>query len=199
MSYPKISLSFYQQGDVLRISRELIGKVLCTNIDNSLAAGIITETEAYSGTGDRASHAYGGRRTDRTETMYQPGGIAYVYLCYGIHHLFNVVTNKKGKADAVLIRAIKPIEGIDTMLDRRNFNTLKPALTAGPGRLSEALGITIDYDAQSLNNNTIWIENRNHNIKSKHIKSGPRIGVDYAEEDAELPWRFFLNESPWVS
>ncbi|GAA5521957.1 DNA-3-methyladenine glycosylase [Aliifodinibius salicampi] len=199
MSYPKIPLSFYRQGDVLRISRELIGKVLCTNIDNSLAAGIITETEAYSGTDDRASHAYGGRRTDRTETMYQPGGVAYVYLCYGIHHLFNVVTNKKGKADAVLIRAIKPIEGIDTMLDRRNFDTLKPALTAGPGRLTQALGITIDYDAQSLNTDIIWIENRNNRIKPDHISSGPRIGVDYAEEDAELPWRFFLSESSWVS
>lgn len=199
MSYPKIPLSFFRQGDVLRISRELIGKVLCTNIDNSLAAGIITETEAYSGTDDRASHAYGGRRTNRTETMYQPGGIAYVYLCYGIHHLFNVVTNKKGKADAVLIRAIKPIEGIETMLDRRNFDTLKPALTAGPGRLTQALGITTDYDAQSLNKNIIWIENRNKNIQPEQIKSGPRIGVDYAGEDAELLWRFFLSESPWVS
>ncbi len=199
MSYPKIPLSFFRQGDVLRISRELIGKVLCTNIDNSLAAGIITETEAYSGTDDRASHAYGGRRTNRTETMYQPGGIAYVYLCYGIHHLFNVVTNKKGKADAVLIRAIKPIEGIETMLERRNFDTLKPALTAGPGRLTQALGITTDYDAQSLNKNIIWIENRNKNIQPEQMKSGPRIGVDYAGEDAELPWRFFLSESPWVS
>lgn len=199
MSYYKIPLSFYRQGDVLRISRELIGKVLCTNIDNSLTAGIITETEAYSGTDDQASHAYGGRRTDRTETMYQPGGVAYVYLCYGIHHLFNVVTNEKRKADAVLIRAIKPLEGIETMLDRRNFDILKPTLTAGPGRLTQALGITTEYDAQPLNKNIIWIENRNNMIVPNQISSGPRIGVDYAGEDAELPWRFFLSESPWVS
>jgi DNA-3-methyladenine glycosylase len=199
MTYPKLPLSFYRQDNVLRISKELIGKVLCTHINYSFTAGIITETEAYSGTDDRASHAYGGRRTSRTETMYQQGGIAYVYLCYGIHHLFNVVTNKKGKADAVLIRAIKPVDGIQTMLSRRNFDTLKPALTAGPGRLTQALGITTEYDAQSLNKNVIWIENRNNTIKPDHISSGPRIGVDYAEEDAELPWRFFLSESPWVS
>lgn len=199
MSYPKLPLSFFRQEDVLHISKELIGKVLCTNINNSFTAGIITETEAYSGTNDRASHAYGRRRTDRTETMYQSGGIAYIYLCYGIHHLFNVVTNKKGEADAVLIRGIEPVEGIETMLKRRNFDTLKPALTAGPGRLSQALGITTEYDAELLNEQTFWIENRNNVINPKQINSGPRIGVDYAGKDAQLPWRFFLKDSRWIS
>ena len=111
----KLQKDFYQREDVLTISRELLGKVLCTQFEGELTSGIIVETEAYAGETDQASHTYGGRRTLRTEVMYAPGGVSYIYLCYGIHHLFNVVTNFEGIPHAILIRAIKPIDGIDIM------------------------------------------------------------------------------------
>ena len=129
----KLGIDFYQREDILTISRQLLGKILCTNFNDKLTTGIIVETEAYAGVADRASHAYGDRRTNRTEVMYSPPGTAYVYLCYGIHHLFNVVTNGEGIPHAVLIRAIEPMEGIDIMLQRRKMNKLLPKLTAGPG------------------------------------------------------------------
>lgn len=195
----KLSSSFYQRSDVVSIARELIGKVLCTCIDDTLTSGVITETEAYCGRGDKACHASMGRRTDRTETMYQAGGIAYVYLCYGIHHLFNIVTNKEDKADAVLVRAVKPLDGKEKMLYRRGFEEVEPGLTAGPGRLSEALGITTDYDKTDLTGDTIWIENRGLSFSGDELVSATRIGVAYAEEDAKLPWRFYPERSKWVS
>ncbi|SVE63860.1 uncharacterized protein METZ01_LOCUS516714, partial [marine metagenome] len=129
----KLGIDFYQRENILAISHDLLGKVLCTNFNGSLTAGIIVETEAYAGVADRASHAYGGRRTNRTEVMYSPPGTAYVYLCYGMHHLFNVVTNVEGIPHAVLIRGIEPIEGIDIILQRRKMSKLLPKLTAGPG------------------------------------------------------------------
>ncbi|MGK7371073.1 MAG: DNA-3-methyladenine glycosylase [Candidatus Halalkalibacterium sp. M3_1C_030] len=192
--------SFYQRDDVVQISRELLGKVLCTEIEGSvLTAGIITETEAYRGRDDKACHAHG-KRTKRTEIMYHEGGKAYVYLCYGIHHLFNIVTNSEGIADAILIRAIKPVEGFELMLERRGKEEVKPELTAGPGRLSQSLGITTDYYGLDLTaKSAIWIEDRGHAISPQNIKSTPRIGVDYAGEDAQRPWRFHLKESKWVS
>jgi DNA-3-methyladenine glycosylase len=122
----KLALEFYSRKDVELIARQLLGKVLCSNIEGDITCGMIVETEAYAGITDRASHAYGGRRTARTEIMYRPGGTAYVYLCYGIHHLFNVVTNVQDQPHAVLIRAIEPIEGIDVMLKRRKQTKLHP-------------------------------------------------------------------------
>ena len=199
MSNRKLPLSFYQQQDVVSIARELVGKVLCTQINGRpVTSGIITETEAYCGRGDKACHANNGTRTDRTETMYQAGGIAYIYLCYGIHHLFNVVTNVENKADAVLIRAIQPLDGKKEMLQRRNKQNINPALTAGPGRLSQALGITTDFDGTILKENTIWIEDRQIGSGSSLVAT-ERVGVDYAGEDAKLPWRFYPQESDWVS
>ena len=196
----KLPLSFYRQPDVVALAQQLIGKVLCTRIDGfPLTSGLITETEAYCGRGDKASHAHDGRRTARTETMYQAGGVGYVYLCYGIHHLFNVVTNEADKADAVLIRAIKPLEGKETMLKRRNFEKLTPALTAGPGRLTQALGITTGFDATDLSGNTIWVTDEGDSFSTNKIVASPRIGVDYAEEDADLPWRFYISDSKWIS
>lgn len=191
---------FYQHDDVVQISRDLLGKVLCTEIEGSvLTAGIITETEAYRGRDDKACHAHG-KRTKRTEIMYHEGGKAYVYLCYGIHHLFNIVTNTEGVADAILIRAIKPVEGRELMLKRRGKDQVKPELTAGPGRLSQSLGITTEYYGLDLTaKNSIWVEDRGHAVEPKDIKSTPRIGVDYAGEDAKRPWRFFLKDSRWVS
>jgi DNA-3-methyladenine glycosylase len=199
MSSNKLPLSFYRQSDVIHLSKKLLGKVLCTQIQGAFTSGLITETEAYRGYDDKASHASGGKRTQRTETMFKKGGISYVYLCYGIHHLFNVVTNTADKADAVLVRAIKPLEGTQTMLQRRNASEITPALTTGPGRLTEALGITTENDALSLTGSTIWVEDRGHNFSNKIITSKPRIGVDYAGEHAQRPWRFFPQESPWVS
>jgi len=200
MTNKKLSQSFYQQDDVVSVARQLVGKVLCTQVDDgTLTSGIITETEAYCGRDDKACHANDGTRTDRTEIMYHTGGVAYVYLCYGIHHLFNVVTNVEDKADAVLIRAIEPLDGQDVMQQRRKSQKISPALTAGPGRLTQALGITTHFDATDLTGNTIWIEDRNMPYSEKGLVSTPRIGVDYAGEHAKRPWRFYPQDSKWVS
>lgn len=200
MSGQKLPLSFYRQSDVVQLSRQLVGMVLCTQTgDAPVTSGLITETEAYSGRDDKASHAYNGRRTQRTETMYKAGGIAYVYLCYGIHHLFNIVTHRENKADAVLVRAVKPLEGKKTMMIRRNAPRISPSVTAGPGRLSQALNITTDHDGTDLTGNTIWIEDRGLSFTDHEIVATTRVGVDYAGEDAQLPWRYYLRGNSWVS
>ena len=190
----KLAQDFYSRDDVVAISRDLLGKVLCTNIDGNLTSAAITETEAYAGITDKASHAYGDRRTRRTEPIYGPGGHAYVYLCYGIHHLFNVVTNVAGIPHAVLIRAGKPLDGIDAMLVRRNKSTVDKSFLAGPGSTAKALGITTALTGVSLESDAVWIEDRNLTIGEASIQVGPRIGIDYAEEDAELPYRFVATE-----
>lgn len=182
--------SFYKNPDVVEVSKKLLGKVLCTKIGSSFTSGIITETEAYCGRNDKACHANNGLRTDRTEVMYGEPGHAYIYLCYGIHHLLNVVTNQKGLADAVLIRAIKPLDGIEFMVDRRNIKS-QNNLTNGPGKLTQALGITTDLNATHLSQPPLWIEDRGITFDKSEIKISARIGVDYAEEDALKPWRFF--------
>jgi len=184
---------FYLREDVAGISRELLGKVLCTSIDGQLTRAIITETEAYAGITDKASHAYGDRRTKRTEPLFAEGGRAYVYLCYGIHHLFNVVTNICGVPHAVLIRAGQPLEGLDAMLCRRSKERPDRSLLAGPGSLAKALGIKTSHTGTSLAGRTIWIEDRNADIVDGNVTIGPRIGVDYAEEDAERPYRFIAR------
>lgn len=200
MPQSKLSTDFYLREDVVRIARELLGKVICTRISGEgFTAGMITETEAYCGRNDKACHANDGTRTERTEIMYHSGGVAYVYLCYGIHHLFNVVTNKAGKADAVLIRAVEPLDGLDTMLKRRRFDRKKPALTAGPGRLSQALGITTGSYGADLAGDTIWIEDRGLPVQDSNIASSPRIGVAYAGDHALRPWRFTIDGNKWVS
>ncbi len=191
--------SFYRRSDVVTIARELLGKVLVTCFDGVVTSGMITETEAYAGPGDRASHAFGGRRTNRTETMYAPGGVAYVYLCYGIHHLFNVVTNLQDTPHAVLIRAIEPLEGIDDMLARRNKTGLSPSLTAGPGALSAALGIHTRHSGLALSGPEILIEDRDIKIRKQDIVAATRVGVAYAREDALRPYRFYIRDNKYVS
>lgn len=186
----KLPQEFYCRDDVLQISRELLGKVLCTQVDGVLTQVVITETEAYAGTGDKASHAYGGRRTKRTEPMFGPGGIAYVYLCYGIHHLFNVVTNIEGTPHAVLVRAGQPLMGVDVMLARRKKSAIDASLLSGPGSLASALGITTKFTGTSLLGDKIWIEDHGVFIQESSITIGPRVGIDYAEEDAHCPYRF---------
>ncbi len=192
-----LTADFYQRPDVLGIARELVGKVIVTHIDGQTTTAMITETEAYAGVTDRASHAWRGRRTARTEVMYAPGGVAYVYLCYGIHHLFNVVTNVQDIPHAVLIRAVAPLEGIDAMLQRRGCNKVTPQLTSGPGALSVALGINKMHTGFSLAGPDIRIEDQDMAIS--HLTATPRIGVAYAGADALLPYRFFATGSPWVS
>lgn len=194
-----IPLSYYRHHDVLFLSQDLIGKILMTNIHGERTGGMIVETEAYRAPEDRASHAYNGKRTKRNAVMYAEGGFSYVYLCYGIHKLFNIVTNEADIPHAILIRAIEPIEGIETMLKRRKKQKLHPSLTAGPGALSQALGINLCHNALPLNGPEIWLEDRHIHFPAESIIASPRIGIDYAGADALLPWRFCLKDSPYLS
>ncbi|BAP31666.1 DNA-3-methyladenine glycosylase II [Chryseobacterium sp. StRB126] len=195
----KLPLSYYFNQDVLFLAQDLLGKVLFTDIDGEITAGIIVETEAYFGVKDKASHAYGGRRTDRTETLYNQGGVSYVYLCYGIHHLFNVVTSVEDDPHAVLIRAVEPLIGTEIMELRRNMPASKAAISSGPGSAAKALGIDRSFNKKDLNGNEIWIEDHGIRYPSDDIVTGPRIGVAYAQEDALLPWRFFVKGNKYVS
>lgn len=185
--------AFYRDEDVVAIGRALLGKVLCTSFRGGETRAIITETEAYAGVGDRASHAYGGRRTRRTEPMYAEGGIAYVYLCYGIHHLFNVVTGPADLPHAVLIRAGMPVEGTAAMLRRRGRKRVDEGLLAGPGSLARALGIQTRHSGTSLQGPRIRIEDHGIRLDERTIRRAPRVGVDYAGEDALLPYRFIAD------
>jgi len=193
----KLLQPYYCNTDTLQLSKNLLGKKLFTNFDNKLTSGIIVETEAYLGIDDKASHAYKGKKTNRTNTMYNKGGVAYVYLCYGVHSLFNIVCNIENIPHAILIRAIEPIDGIDIMKHRRKINEAN--LTNGPGKLSKALGITKRNNNQSLLENIIWIEDIDNEIFDKNILSVPRIGVDYAGKDATRPYRFYIKNNKWVS
>lgn len=186
---------FFEHEDVVLIAESLLGKVLYTEVDGLVTSGKIVETEAYSFR-EKACHAYMNRNTNRTKVLFEPAGTSYVYLCYGIHHLFNIVTNKKGKAEAILIRAIEPLEGRETMEARRQLKGY--ALTSGPGKLSQAMGIDLRFNTSPLGRHqNIWIEEQN--LKIEEIATSPRIGVAYAEEDALLPWRFYVKDSKWVS
>lgn len=194
----KIEMSWYLNDNVLEVAKGLLGKLLCTRIDGKLTKGKIVETEAYSGDNDKACHANNQNKTKRNHVMFEAGGHAYVYLCYGIHHLFNVVTNKEGSADAVLIRAVEPIEGVEIMLKRRKMRSVEKKLTAGPAVLSQALGILTDHYGANLKSEIIWVE-EGENVCEDKIVSTTRIGVDYAEEDALKLWRFYIKENAWVS
>ncbi|OUJ75161.1 DNA-3-methyladenine glycosylase [Hymenobacter crusticola] len=195
----KLPATFYQQPDVVQISRSLLGKYVFTNIEGILTSGRIVETEAYAHINDQACHSHLGRFTKRTRVMYEAGGVAYVYLIYGRYALFNIITNEAGKADAVLIRAIEPIDGIPEMLARRGLTKVAANLTAGPGLVTQALGITTAYYGTSLTGDTIWIEDQGEAIPDELVVASPRVGIDYAGTDAALPWRFRLKNSKWTS
>ena len=195
----KLGHSFYNRTNVVLIAKELLGKILVTNFNDVLTAGRIVETEAYAGPIDRASHAYGGRRTNRTEVMYKEAGTAYVYLCYGIHQMFNVVTNEKDIPHAILIRALEPLEGINTMLERTGKTKADFTLTKGPGNVGKALGLHTRHSGVSLLSNEIFIAEDEFIVKKKDIIATPRIGVDYAADDAALLYRFILKNSPYIS
>jgi len=195
----KLPYSYFQNSDVNFLAADLLGKYLITSIGDIVTGGIITETEAYKGVEDKASHAYGGRFTNRTQTMYEDGGLSYVYLCYGIHHLFNVVTGSKGVPHAVLIRGLEPVIGLEHMLERRKMTSLKPNLTAGPGALARAMGIDKNLNAADLQGDQIWIEDRGLHFSNEEIIACPRVGVDYAEDHALLPWRYYIRGNKFVS
>ena len=198
MSDAKLPREFYTRSNVLAVSRELLGKLLVVPApDGSRVSGIIVETEAYRGPQDRASHAFGGRRTRRTETMYQIGGTAYVYFVYGMYHQFNVVSNVEEIPHAILIRGLEPVEGIAVMLERRPRHSGR-TLTNGPGKLCIALGIDRQLDGADLLGERVWIET-GRRVQPKSIACGPRIGIDYAEEWVDKPWRFWIRDNPYVS
>lgn len=194
----KLPLSFYERTDVLRIARDLLGKVLVTNWDGQYTSGRIVETEAYAGETDKASHAFRGR-TKRTEVMFGGGGRAYVYLCYGIHQMFNIVTNRKDVPDAVLIRAVEPIEGVDIMLQRTGKKKADESLARGPGNVGKAFGFHTAQTGLPLNGNEMYIADDGWDLPGSMIVSSPRIGVDYAGHHAALHYRFFVKGSPYVS
>ena len=194
----KLPESFYERTNVVKIARELLGKSLFTNVNGLLTVGKIVETEAYSWK-ERGCHAYAGRLTQRNKIMFDAGGHAYVYLCYGMHNLFNVVTNKPGKAEAVLIRALEPQEGLDEMKRRRGDLKSQFHLTSGPGKLTKAMGIDRNFNGKYLLNNDVWIEDIGEVVSNRHIVATQRIGIDYAGEDAKLPWRFIIRGNKWIS
>lgn len=192
--------TFYQRPDVVQISREFLGKYLLADIDGEMTGGKIVETEAYAHVGDQACHSHLNRRTTRTEIMYHAGGVAYVYKVYGFHYLFNMITNVQDKPDAVLVRAIEPTVGLEAMQRRRNLIGVVPRLTAGPGMLTQALGINkTHYGLPLTTGETIWIEDRGETVRETDIIASPRVGIDYAGEDAALPWRFRIAGSRWTS
>ena len=195
----KLPASFYQRSNVLQVARELLGKLLVTKFHGEITSGRIVEVEAYNGVPDRASHASGGRRTARNEVMYAEGAIAYVYLCYGIHHLFNVVTNTKDIPHAILLRGLEPVKGIDIMLGRTDKKVFDHTLTRGPGNLSKAMGLSTRHSGTSLLGKEIFIADDGTEPGSKLVGVSPRIGVDYAGEDALLPYRFYIKGNPFVS
>ena len=195
----KLPRSFYERSDVTRIARELIGKVLVTRFDNHRTSGRIVETEAYAGVVDQASHAFGGRRTARTEVMFGRGGTAYVYLCYGIHHLFNVVTHGVGTPHAILIRGIEPLEGIPLMVSRSGRAALDRNVGRGPGNVSKALGITTGDTGTDLLGSKIFIADDGFAYRADELVVSTRIGVEYSGKDALLPYRFSVKGHRHVS
>ncbi len=199
MSSPKLPASFFLRTDVVKIARDLLGKFLYTRIGgDAVTGGMIVETEAYRAPHDRASHAYGNKLTRRTAVMYRRGPVAYVYLCYGLHWLFNIITNVEGIPHAVLIRAIQPARGVDLMLARRGKKQHDRRLTSGPGALAQALGICGRHSGISLVGREIWLE-EGVRVAPGMICVSPRIGVAYAGKDARLPWRFYIRGNEYVS
>ena len=194
----KLARALYTRADVVAVARRLLGSLLVAPArDGRRVSGIIVETEAYRGPEDRASHAYGGRRTRRTETMYARGGTAYVYFVYGRYHQFNVVTNVADVPHAVLVRALEPVEGVELMRRRRG-GAAPLDLTSGPGKLCIALGIDRRLDGADLLGDRIWLE-AGRRVRPAAIAAGPRVGIDYAEDWAVRPWRFWLRGNPFVS
>jgi len=194
----KIGREFYLRQNTITIARELLGKLLVVPAESGeRVSGMIVETEAYMGETDKAAHSYAGRRTKRTETMYAAGGMVYIFFIYGMYYQFNIVTGPQEHPHAILIRAVEPIEGIEVMRERRG--EMKDGnLTSGPGKLCIAMGIDSSVNGEDLLGERVWLEDLRKFGRTK-IAAGKRIGIDYAQEDAEKPWRFWVNDNPFVS
>lgn len=191
--------SFYQRDDILQIAQDLLGSLITTRINKRECSAMIVETEAYKAPDDKGSHAYGNRRTKRTEVMFGEGGRAYVYLCYGLHQMFNVVSGPMGLAHAILVRAAEPVDGIAAMQERRNIGD-QNQLTNGPGKLCQAMGITREHNGSILFDKSSDITISEFKlVQGEEIISGPRVGIAYAEECAHLPWRFRVKNNRWTS
>jgi len=196
----RLRRAFYTRTDTLTVARELLGKRLVVPAsDGARVSGRIVEVEAYLGAEDKAAHSFGWRRTARTETMYRVGGTVYVFFVYGMHHQFNVVTGPEGAPTAVLVRAVEPEEGSETMFERRAVSKERE-LTSGPGKLCKALGIDRSFDGEDLmKSRRVWLEDAGARLKPEEIAAGPRIGIAYAEEYALKPWRFWIKGNAFVS
>ena len=194
----KVDREFYLRKDTLSIARDLLGKLLVVLDENgNRISGMIVETEAYLGVTDRAAHSYGGRRTPRNEVMYGMAGHVYVFFVYGMYYQFNVVCGPVDTPHAILIRAVEPIEGIETMRERRGAMNDKN-LTSGPGKLCIAMGIDRSLNGEDLRGTIVWLEDHK-TFKKSEIAVGKRIGIDYAGKDAERPWRFWVENNIFVS
>lgn len=196
----KLGLSFYERKDVVQIAKDLLGKIVVSKIEGKLTSGRIVETEAYIALTDKASHSFGGRRTPRNEHMYAAAGTAYIYICYGMHQMLNVVTNEKEIPDAVLIRAIEPMQGTDIMLQRTGKQKVDNTLTKGPGNVGKALGISKKHSGLLLIGEEIYIcGDRDSLLPEKEIGESKRIGVESAGADGLLPYRFYIKGNKFVS
>lgn len=201
----KITKDFYAR-DARVVAKELLGKILVRKVNNIVLKGKIVETEAYIGKIDKASHAYGNRRTERTEPLYGEAGIAYVYFIYGLYHCFNVITNKKDEAEGVLIRAIEPLNEFDYLSQIRfhkKYNELTKlqikSLTDGPSKLCMAMNITkINNYEDMTKSEDLYIESININENFEIVES-KRIGIDYAEEARDFLWRYYIKDNKYIS
>ena len=195
-----IPKNYYQNQDILFLAKDLLGKVLCTDFNGEYCEAKIIETEAYKAPEDKGSHAYQNLRTKRTETMFQAGGHAYVYLCYGIHSMVNVVTGPENLAHAILIRAVEPMNNIQIMKDRVKTKKKDFLLGSGPGNVCKAMGISTDNNGVELfKKGKIWIKDSKEIIDQSNIVASPRVGIAYAEQWAHKKWRFYIKDHPSVS
>ncbi len=205
----KLPRNFYLNEDTISVARDLLGKLLVVPDENgNRISGMIVETEAYLGPADRAAHSFGGRRTPRNEVMYGAAGHVYVFFIYGMYYQFNVVCGRVDTPHAILIRAVEPVEGIETMRERRGFLSEPGAiatgsrrdknLTSGPGKLCIALNIDKTLNGEDLLAKKVWLEDH-RTFTDDEIATGPRVGIDYAGEDAEKPWRFCVKGNEFVS
>lgn len=195
----KLPVEFYRQDDVVQIARQLLGKHIYSLVDGNISGGIIVETEAYRGPEDRGSHAYNDKRTPRNEMMYEAGGLAYMYICYGIHDMLNIVTGAHGTSHAALIRAIEPIEGIDIMRSRRNVFDKDKRLCQGPGALAKAMGLTKLHNGTDLQGEVIWLEDKGFTYPDHQVVASARVGMNFDGPYKTIPWRFYVKGNPFVS
>ncbi|MBB6454502.1 DNA-3-methyladenine glycosylase [Salirhabdus euzebyi] len=194
MGYKLLKSAFYKQ-PTLNLAQSLLGHILIKETNKGIAAGVIVETEAYIGPDDRAAHSFGNRRTKRTEIMFGEPGYAYVYEMH-THSLVNVVSGEVEKPEAVLIRAVEPVEGINLMYERRGLNKKETDLTNGPGKLTKALGITKEDYGHPLFRKPLYIVEGEAPID---ISKGPRIGIQNSGEARDYPWRFWITGNRFVS